>query len=103
MSPKSLHHTLEEPHRPDCIPKNSQWLAGEGAGSWFHIYASKDKFTITRYNPHGKIECFGIFEVSNNVKFDINSTFHFTHLSHCKTVNIIQNNKVVKMENISQP
>jgi hypothetical protein len=98
MRKKSLHHTLEEPHRLDCIPKNSQWLSGEGAGSWFLISAIQDKFSITRYSPKGKIECSGIFEITNNIQFDINAPYKFTHLSHYKSVKIIQYDEVLKME-----
>lgn len=97
MPTKSLHHTLEEPYRLDCIPINSQWLSGEGAGSWFHISATQDKFSITRYSPQGKIECSGIFEITNNIQFDINTPYKFMHLSHCKSVNILQDDKIVQM------
>lgn len=97
MRTKKLHHTLEEPLRLDSIPQNSQWLSGEGAGSWFHIIPFKDKFIITRYSPQGKIECSGIFEITNSIQFDINKPFKFIHLSHCKSVHILQNDKVVQM------
>lgn len=98
MQTKKLHYTLEEPLKLDCIPKSSQWLSGEGAGSWFYITSFKDKFIITRYSPKGKIECSGIFEITNNIQFDINKPFKFIHLSHCKSVRILQNDKVVQME-----
>ena len=32
-----LKQTLPEPERPEFLPKKAQWLAGEGAGSWFYI------------------------------------------------------------------
>jgi len=103
MPDKSMYNTLEEPIRLGDIPKNSQWLSGEGAGSWFHLSELQEKFLITRYSPQGKIECSGVFQILNKIPFDINLLYHFTHLSHCKSVHIIQKEKVVKMERIILP
>lgn len=98
---KELTFTLEEPVRPACIPTNCQWLSGEGAGSWFHISFQENNFLITRYNPKGKIECSGFFKISNNIPFDIDASYNFIHISHCKSVNIIQNNQVIHMIRLS--
>lgn len=100
---KSLHNTLDKPERLASIPKNSQWLAGEGAGSWFHLSSNENKFTITRYSTQGKIECVGNFEITNNIKFDINSTYQFTHQSHCKSVSLIQNKILIELTRVSPP
>ena len=101
MRVKPIHNTIVEPTRLDSIPIESQWLSGEGAGSWFCLSPLNTMFQITRYNPQGKIECSGIFKIINDTKFDNNSPYQFTHLSHCKSVNIIQNERVVKMERVS--
>lgn len=92
--------TLKEPIKMNSIPQNSQWLAGEGAGSWFHIETRNEGFIINRFSPQGKIECTGFFIVSNNQTFNINIPFKFIHLSHCRTVKISQYNIVFIFERI---
>lgn len=96
----NLHSTLAAPNKPDIIPMNSQWLSGEGAGSWFYIEPAEEKYQITRYNPEGKIECSGLFRIKNQADFNIHEKFEFIHLSHCKTVNIKQHNFVITMERV---
>ncbi|MBI2279806.1 MAG: hypothetical protein HYU68_03830 [Bacteroidetes bacterium] len=100
---KKTHFTklpLPEPKRAENLPKKAQWLAGEGAGSWFYITKAKNDFVITRFSPEGKIECTGIFECIHAEPFNINNAYQFTHLSHCKTVNIIQNSVTFTFERI---
>ena len=83
-----------QPKKPLHIPENVQWLAGEGAGSWFNIQAKGVLYEITRYSPEGKVECQSVFKPESN--FNINLPYEFTHISHCKSVQIIQNEKVLK-------
>jgi len=95
-----LKQTLQEPKRPNFLPKPAQWLAGEGAGSWFYIEASRDKhfYEITRFSPKGKVECRGQFKVENsNQNLSLNKPFQFVHLSHCAFVNIQQVGMVIKL------
>ena len=91
---------LPAPARVENVPIGAQWLAGEGAGSWFYISKAENNFEITRFSPEGKIECTGIFICNNAEPFTIQEPYQFTHLSHCKTVNIIQNNSTFTFERV---
>ncbi|MBK9254268.1 MAG: hypothetical protein IPM42_02145 [Saprospiraceae bacterium] len=89
---------MPEPLRNDNVPDTAQWLAGEGAGSWFYLEPTNNsKFRITRFSPTGEIECTGLFFVSNNLPFSASQNFSFEHLSHCKKVSILQNDCLVKL------
>jgi hypothetical protein len=88
----SLKTTLVAPKLPGNLPKTAQWLAGEGAGSWFVIEPKSTGFEIKRYSPDGNLECEGIFKAENQTEFNIEKYYQFTHLSHCKTVRILQEN-----------
>ena len=95
-----LKQTLPEPKRPEFLPKSAQWLAGEGAGSWFYIEttSNNDFYEITRFSPKGKVECKGNFETENtNNKLDLNKSYEFVHLSHCAFVNIEQGGVIFKL------
>lgn len=94
-----LKFTLEAPPIPSNIPQNSQWLAGEGAGSWFYIKEEGNLlFEITRYSAEGKTECRGQFQIKNNNALDLSKDYEFIHLSHCKSVNIRQDESIIHME-----
>ncbi len=95
--------TLKEPVRAIGIPKTAQWLSGEGAGSWFTINQSeKNKYSISRFGPDGKLECEGEFTISNKQPFNINQLYHFDYLSHCRKVNIMQEGQIIKFRRIEQ-
>ena len=96
-----LYNTLSAPELAEGIPENSQWLAGEGAGSWFTIEREGKDYRITRYSPEGKIECSGLFNTSSETDFNINVPFEFVHLSHCKSVTIRQMDQVLKFHRLS--
>jgi hypothetical protein len=96
-----LYTTLSPPEKTDCIPENSQWLAGEGAGSWFNIELSVKDYKITRYSPEGRIECSGLFNTLSESDFNITAPFEFVHLSHCKSVTIRQKDQVLKFHRIN--
>lgn len=96
-----LYTTLSPPAKTDGIPENSQWLAGEGAGSWFNIELTVKDYKITRYSPEGRIECSGLFNTLKESDFNINAPFEFVHLSHCKSVTIRQMDQVLKFYRIS--
>jgi len=98
-----LKHTLPEPKRPDSLPKPAQWLAGEGAGSWFYIENSSTEngFKVKRFSPKGKLECEGIFEIeSGKQSLILNKAYQFVHLSHCAFVHIEQGGEVFKLVRI---
>jgi hypothetical protein len=91
-----LSKILDTPSRPVNLPKNAQWLAGQGAGSWFYIQNSGDvkhHFKIFRYSPKGTLECDRIYKAI--MPLDISKPYLFSYLSHCALCTIIQNNKKI--------
>ena len=97
----SLKTTLLPPKLPINLPKTAQWLAGEGAGSWFVIEPKAIDFEIKRYSPEGNLECEGLFQYENQKEFNIEKDYQFTHLSRCKTVRIIQQNITFIFERVT--
>lgn len=96
----SIKGTLPEPIRPEQLSEKAQWLAGEGAGSWFLIEETQQKstFKITRYSPKGVIECEGNFVIETTTKqLNLNKPYKFIHLSHCAFVHIEQDGVVFKL------
>lgn len=95
----TLSGTIHPPILPSGLPKDCQWLAGEGAGTWFHLSKPsnllEEEFRIRRYSPEGKLDCDHTFILSsrNNVEFDIGKPFKFTYLSHCQKCTILQNDQ----------
>jgi len=96
----TIPKTLPAPNKPTHLSHQIQWLAGEGAGSWFLIVLEKNQYKITRYAAEGTIECEGIFEIENDQTFDIFQEYSFTYISHCKKVTIVQNNTVITLKRI---
>jgi hypothetical protein len=97
----NLMGILKAPAIPENLPSKVQWLAGEGAGSWFHVEKHNDLFMISRYDPEGKIECSGLFYILNEYNLDLRNTFEFTHISHCNKVMIKQNGKIIPLKKIN--
>ncbi|MDD4991140.1 MAG: hypothetical protein PHR83_02800 [Paludibacter sp.] len=91
-----LKTTLPEPPKASTIPANAQWLSGEGCGSWFHIQKLNTHYQIKRYDAEGKLECDGLFEITNNKTFDMEVTYRFSYLSHCKKVVIRQSQQIIE-------
>jgi hypothetical protein len=102
ISDKSiLKGTLREPERATGIPQNAQWLAGEGAGSWFAIrYLESEKYVVSRFAPDGKLECKGEFIISNNQPFNIEKPYRFGYLSHCGKVSLIQGQQKIEFTRV---
>jgi hypothetical protein len=96
---RNLKSTLPEPVRPESLPIEAKWLAGE-AGSWFFIQKEKENYRIIRYSPQAVVECNSLFEIKNEAKIDLSETYEFIHLSHCQCVNIEQNGKKIVLEAI---
>jgi hypothetical protein len=88
LDKKQIKSTLLQPLRPPRIPENAQWLSGEGAGSWFDFSFQGDLLKVTRYSPHGDIECSGIYK--NNTSENINSLerIRITYPSNCNTITL---------------
>ncbi|MGC9355584.1 MAG: DUF6695 family protein, partial [Mariniphaga sp.] len=96
-----LNCTLPEPKRAAGIPPTAQWLAGEGAGSWFNILpVDNEKFEINRFSPVGTVECNGIFATSGNQSFDIEKPYRFDYLSHCGKVSLIQGKQKIEFKRV---
>lgn len=102
MNKHLVKNTMVAPSKPSNLAENAQWLAGEGAGSWFVISSTSEQevFFIARFSPEGKLECEGSFKCHSNEKFNLNQPYIFTHLSHCKTVNIVQSGIIFKFERL---
>lgn len=103
MNTSFLKTTLPAPERPISIPENAQWLAGEGAGSWFSVCqkTNNPKYHITRFSPDGIIECSGFFNCLSETTFNLNTPYFFTYLSHCQKVTLVQNKIVFVFERCS--
>lgn len=86
--------TTHPPALPSTIPAHSQWLSGQGAGTWFCIdtTSNPNQYNIKRYTPKGSLDCDRIFEIEDNSSvFDINESYQFAHVSHCAKCRIKQN------------
>lgn len=97
---KNLKKTLQIPIKRPSVPSNAQWLAGEGAGSWFYIEQAGTRFRISRYNEHGDQECAGFFIIQGRIDFTLSKPFKFVHLSHCNQVTIKQYGKTICLKRI---
>lgn len=86
------------PERLSIIPENSHWLAGEGAGSWFHMELVGKDYRIVRYSPDGRVECSGYFNYTSKTMFNILDPFIFSYLSHCQSVIISQHDSLFFFE-----
>ena len=80
---------------PKNISQKAQLIEGIGASSWFTIVKEKSFYRIERFSLEGEIECSRLFKVKPNT-FDINSSYEFTYLSHCKECTIIQDKLIFK-------
>lgn len=98
---ETVYGTLPEPSRPEIIPSKSQWLAGEVAGSWFHLEKVENEYRISRYSPEGAVECSGVFSCKTNQVFKADESFQFIHLSHCSKVSILQKDQVLEFQRLS--
>ncbi len=92
-----LPKVLLQPKLPVNLPSTAQWLAGEGAGSWFVIEQSID-YEISRYSPEGKLECKGQFKAIDT--FELSTSYKIAYPSHCLRVTVIQNKLKVTFERI---
>jgi len=98
---RNLNGILLEPKHPIQIPSNAQWVAGQGAGSWFSIQATDltFEFKIKRFSPEGSKEFEALFIINNVNDFCINCPYAFTYLSHFKQCQIIQHGSTFKFVN----
>jgi len=90
-----------EKEKTSILPKTAQKVTGTGSNAWFGIEiveGFKNQYKIKRFNDLYEIDYIGLFEPDN--EFDINSSYQFTHDSHCNHCHIIQNGRKVKFENV---
>ena len=100
--PLNVKDTLSAPIQPASLPEKVQWLAGEGAGSWFHIEKEKDLYRIYRYSPDGRMECSGNFKIMNLLRLDLNISYEFVHISDCDQIKIKQEGVYIILKNINE-
>jgi len=100
LSPANLNQTLQIPFKEPSVPSNVQWLAGEGAGSWFNIEHANSGFKVNRYSESGKLECSGIFSKPVHFDLDLTKPYKFKHISHCDQVRIEQNGTTISLKRI---
>ncbi|MDX2414281.1 MAG: hypothetical protein QNK33_03740 [Bacteroidales bacterium] len=93
-----LRSTLPQPERNPKIPENSQWLSGEGAGSWFAINMQGPGLKVTRYSPGGDIECAHLYKSSDETFSELDNSFRITYPSNCKVVSLIQKERLIRFE-----
>jgi len=93
-----LKTTLHQPDRNPKIPKNAQWLSGEGAGSWFVFEFQNNLLKVTRYSPGGVLECSGFYKNSNGHAFEPESSFRITYPSNCKVVSLTNKETEIRFE-----
>jgi hypothetical protein len=87
LNKKQLKSTLPPPERHPNIPENAQWLAGEGAGSWFHIEPDNTVLKVTRFSPMGAMEFTGQFEQKSSPGLSIdNKAFTISYPSNYKNI-----------------
>jgi len=90
-----------ESNKPTNIPINSQWLAGQGAGSWFNIESTdiENQYHISRFDKEGNLEFKAEFKKQTDTHFCIDYLYEFTYLSHYKVCHIIQHGMIFKFVN----
>jgi hypothetical protein len=92
---------LPPPAIPIGLSPHAQWLAGEGAGSWFVLMTAPKTdslYLMDRYDPHGKLECRGLFIAEkNSAGFRIDAPFTITYPSHCARITVLQKGQVFSL------
>ena len=103
MVKREINGLISAPELPLAVPEAAQWLAGQGAGSWFDISKNKihDLYNISRFTPSGEIEFVGDFKIKDAKEFSINCPYVFTYLSHYKSCNILQHGVIITFIRIS--
>lgn len=94
---KKVVRVLPPPPRPLSVPKESRWLSGEGAGSWFLIQKERNNYTILRYDEQGKQEYVGLYQLAGNEHFAPDRPFDLLYLTHFQQVNVLQNQQHIRM------
>jgi hypothetical protein len=89
-----LPEVLIAPAIPRGLPGHSQWLGGEGTGSWFVLSVDNtSNLIVNRYNKTGIFECKKVYTKLSG--FDILKDYAVTYPSFCNKVTILQDGKKV--------
>jgi hypothetical protein len=98
----ALHNILNPPLRPDNVPPSAQWLAGEGAGSWYDLSETqiKGEYRLQRFDASGILES-QTYHVGS-YHFDSSKPYQIGYLSHAQRVLVLQNHQRYYLFNISQ-
>lgn len=101
MVERTVLGILLESSKPVNVPSSAQWLAGQGAGSWYAIEATNqtDQYKISRHSKEGELEFEAIFSSQPGAEFCIDCPYAFTYLSHYKVCHIIQHGETFKFLN----
>ena len=95
--------TIIEKVKVKDLPENSQLLSGIGSNAWFEIVNEElpsNHYRIRRYNDWHQMDYDGVFIASD--EFDLNSTYQFTYDSNCEYCHILQKNKKIKFNRVSE-
>ena len=98
--PGILEKTLTPPERHSNVPVHAQWLAGEGAGSWFVLNPKHGKLEVIRYSPEGLIECKGFYANKYGWLPDNKKPVEVKYPSNCKTISLEFNRKKIEFERV---
>ncbi len=92
LTKERLQSILPAPEKTENLPKNAQWLGGEGGGSWFSINKAGSFYQVTRFSLQGIIECEGLFKTEK--KMPVESLKNITYPSHCQKVSLSYDDEV---------
>lgn len=90
-----LNETFPAPERHANVPANTQWLSGEGYGSWYDISVSDDVLELNEYGPQGKHESKAFFKI--HAEFQPEEPYEITYPSNCKVLTVRQHGKTLQM------
>jgi len=92
-----LRSTLRAPAKNHSIPEGAQWLAGEGAGSWFVVGFENGRIKATRYSPEGVVECSGLYTISGTGNIEDVTSGTITYPSDCRVITMVCNNSQIEL------
>lgn len=97
----SLKSTLKPPIRQPNIPKNAQWLGGEGAGSWFVFDLKFSHIKVTRFSPDGVTECSGYYKNKYGQVVLPDNRYRITYPSNCQVISLTSNRQYLQFDRVS--
>jgi hypothetical protein len=89
-----FREVLPPPPRPDALPEDAQWLAGESAGSWFVLHSIDGRLRVWRYSRVGVLECQSDHPLG---LLPLTATLQVTYPSDCSRVTVRVNGATVTL------